>query len=48
MFALGRTPDATVMYVVWCGGAGLMVMWCSGVILCFDVMACYDMIFWGV
>ena len=30
----------------WCGGAGMAVMWCCGVISCFDVMFCCGVIFW--
>ena len=33
-----------IMQVVCCGGAGVVVMWCCGVILCFDVIFCCGMI----
>ena len=32
--------------MVQCGSAGVVVVWCCGLILCFDVMFCCGMIFW--
>ena len=34
-----------IMLVVYCVGAGVVMMWCCAVILCFDVMLCCGMIF---